>query len=241
MTVAGIAGSESAVLLRSSRALLMFLSRYLKFWYITFSHISVQIPFRSCHPNILRLLGFTVESGFHCLIYPYMPNGSLMDRLQCQVSNQFACCVTVPQKYCVKNWHTLMYYTRNSQHGACQMLLDNNFHDPRQLVLPTGADRNCRLQQLEGIIWLSLYDANVALAAQMRGKALWPQSLASYSDSHHFTKSCSGSLLPFRKKSAAVASQLPITVAVEMKARTRTPWPQLLAKGGWTVSFSAIK
>ncbi|XP_028575140.2 interleukin-1 receptor-associated kinase-like 2 isoform X1 [Podarcis muralis] len=44
----------------------------------------VQICFRSCHPNILRLLGFTVESGFHCLIYPYMPNGSLMDRLQCQ-------------------------------------------------------------------------------------------------------------------------------------------------------------
>ncbi|XP_032997034.1 interleukin-1 receptor-associated kinase-like 2 isoform X2 [Lacerta agilis] len=48
----------------------------------------VQICFRSCHPNILRLLGFTVESGFHCLIYPYMPNGSLMDRLQSQGSSE---------------------------------------------------------------------------------------------------------------------------------------------------------
>ncbi|XP_061474494.1 interleukin-1 receptor-associated kinase-like 2 isoform X2 [Rhineura floridana] len=44
----------------------------------------VQNCFRCCHPNILRLLGFSVETGFHCLIHPYMPNGSLMDRLQCQ-------------------------------------------------------------------------------------------------------------------------------------------------------------
>ncbi|XP_053158966.1 interleukin-1 receptor-associated kinase-like 2 [Hemicordylus capensis] len=49
-----------------------------------FFHTEVQICFRCCHQNILRLLGFSVEDGFHCLIYPYMPNGSLMDRLQCQ-------------------------------------------------------------------------------------------------------------------------------------------------------------
>ncbi|XP_066474238.1 interleukin-1 receptor-associated kinase-like 2 isoform X2 [Tiliqua scincoides] len=49
-----------------------------------FFHTEVQICFRCCHHNILRLLGFSVENGFHCLIYPYMPNGSLMDRLQCQ-------------------------------------------------------------------------------------------------------------------------------------------------------------
>ncbi|XP_020647079.3 interleukin-1 receptor-associated kinase-like 2 isoform X2 [Pogona vitticeps] len=49
-----------------------------------FFRIEVQICFRCCHPNILRLLGFCVESGFHCLIYPYMSNGSLADRLQCQ-------------------------------------------------------------------------------------------------------------------------------------------------------------
>ncbi|KAH0630213.1 hypothetical protein JD844_012946 [Phrynosoma platyrhinos] len=49
-----------------------------------FFHTEVQIYFRCCHPNIIQLLGFCVESVFHCLIYPYMPNGSLMDRLQCQ-------------------------------------------------------------------------------------------------------------------------------------------------------------
>ncbi|XP_062977540.1 interleukin-1 receptor-associated kinase-like 2 isoform X2 [Elgaria multicarinata webbii] len=53
-----------------------------------FFRTEVQICFRCCHPNILQLLGFSVESGFHCLIYPYMPNGSLMDRLQCQVDSE---------------------------------------------------------------------------------------------------------------------------------------------------------
>lgn len=46
------------------------------------------MPLRCCHPNILQLLGFCVESGLHSLIYPYMENGSLLDRLQ--VSNKHA-------------------------------------------------------------------------------------------------------------------------------------------------------
>ncbi|XP_054832135.1 interleukin-1 receptor-associated kinase-like 2 [Eublepharis macularius] len=49
-----------------------------------FFHTEVQICFRCCHNNILHLLGFTIEREFNCLIYPYMPNGSLTDRLQCQ-------------------------------------------------------------------------------------------------------------------------------------------------------------
>ncbi|XP_009282013.1 PREDICTED: interleukin-1 receptor-associated kinase-like 2 [Aptenodytes forsteri] len=49
-----------------------------------FFHTEVQICFRCCHVNILQLLGFSVETGLHCLIYPYMPNGSLQNKLQCQ-------------------------------------------------------------------------------------------------------------------------------------------------------------
>ncbi|NXL85294.1 IRAK2 protein, partial [Alectura lathami] len=49
-----------------------------------FFHTEVQICFRCCHVNILQLLGFTVESELHCLIYPYLPNGSLQDKLQSQ-------------------------------------------------------------------------------------------------------------------------------------------------------------
>ncbi|XP_041281963.1 interleukin-1 receptor-associated kinase-like 2 isoform X1 [Onychostruthus taczanowskii] len=48
-----------------------------------FFHTEVQICFRCCHINILQLLGFSVEAGSHCLIYPYLPNGSLQNKLQC--------------------------------------------------------------------------------------------------------------------------------------------------------------
>lgn len=41
---------------------------------------------RCCHINILQLLGFSVETGLHCLIYPYLPNGSLQNKLHWQVS-----------------------------------------------------------------------------------------------------------------------------------------------------------
>ncbi|NXT73044.1 IRAK2 protein, partial [Zapornia atra] len=49
-----------------------------------FFHTEVQICFRCCHVNILQLLGFSVETGLHCLIYPYLPHGSLQNKLQCQ-------------------------------------------------------------------------------------------------------------------------------------------------------------
>ncbi|KAM6062346.1 interleukin-1 receptor-associated kinase-like 2 [Chlamydotis macqueenii] len=49
-----------------------------------FFHTEVQICFRCCHANILQLLGFSVETGLHCLIYPYLPNGSLQNKLHCQ-------------------------------------------------------------------------------------------------------------------------------------------------------------
>ncbi|NXV73995.1 IRAK2 protein, partial [Atlantisia rogersi] len=49
-----------------------------------FFHTEVQICFRCCHVNVLQLLGFSVETGLHCLIYPYLPHGSLQNKLQCQ-------------------------------------------------------------------------------------------------------------------------------------------------------------
>ncbi|XP_009881167.1 PREDICTED: interleukin-1 receptor-associated kinase-like 2 [Charadrius vociferus] len=52
-----------------------------------FFHTEVQICFRCCHVNILQLLGFSVETGLHCLIYPYLPNGSLQNQLQRQADS----------------------------------------------------------------------------------------------------------------------------------------------------------
>ncbi|XP_054243509.1 interleukin-1 receptor-associated kinase-like 2 [Indicator indicator] len=56
-----------------------------------FFHTEVQICFRCCHVNILQLLGFSIETGLHCLIYPYLPNGSLHSKLHSQDS-----CVALP-------------------------------------------------------------------------------------------------------------------------------------------------
>ncbi|XP_051838036.1 interleukin-1 receptor-associated kinase-like 2 isoform X1 [Antechinus flavipes] len=50
----------------------------------SFFHMEVQICLRCSHPNILPLLGFCTGEVFHSVIHPYMPNGSLEDRLRCQ-------------------------------------------------------------------------------------------------------------------------------------------------------------
>ncbi|KAL6034004.1 hypothetical protein STEG23_008761 [Scotinomys teguina] len=47
-----------------------------------FLQAEMQLCLRCCHPNVLPLLGFCTGRWFHSLIYPYMANGSLQDRLQ---------------------------------------------------------------------------------------------------------------------------------------------------------------
>ncbi|KAF6313063.1 hypothetical protein mRhiFer1_008587 [Rhinolophus ferrumequinum] len=49
-----------------------------------FFQAETQIYHRCCHPNVLPLLGFCTGKQFYSLIYPYMANGSLQDRLQGQ-------------------------------------------------------------------------------------------------------------------------------------------------------------
>ncbi|XP_036038575.1 interleukin-1 receptor-associated kinase-like 2 [Onychomys torridus] len=47
-----------------------------------FLQAEMQLCLRCCHSNVLPLLGFCTGRQFHSLIYPYMANGSLQDRLQ---------------------------------------------------------------------------------------------------------------------------------------------------------------
>ncbi|XP_025128651.2 interleukin-1 receptor-associated kinase-like 2 isoform X4 [Bubalus bubalis] len=49
-----------------------------------FFQAEIQICRRCCHPNVLPLLGCCTGEQFYSLIYPYMANGSLQDRLQGQ-------------------------------------------------------------------------------------------------------------------------------------------------------------
>ncbi|XP_061061640.1 interleukin-1 receptor-associated kinase 3 [Eubalaena glacialis] len=52
-----------------------------KQWKSFLSELEVLLLFQ--HPNILELAAYFTESEKFCLVYPYMRNGSLFDRLQC--------------------------------------------------------------------------------------------------------------------------------------------------------------
>lgn len=47
---------------------------------------NARAPPRYRHPNIVELAGFCAEKGHFCLVYVFMPNGSLDDRLRPQVA-----------------------------------------------------------------------------------------------------------------------------------------------------------
>lgn len=46
--------------------------------------------YRCQHENLVELLGFSSDGAQPCLVYEYMPNGSLLDRLACLVSKIFS-------------------------------------------------------------------------------------------------------------------------------------------------------
>ncbi|KAG8514131.1 Interleukin-1 receptor-associated kinase 3 [Galemys pyrenaicus] len=52
-----------------------------KQWKTFLSELEVLLLFH--HPNILELAAYFTETEKFCLVYPYMRNGSLFDRLQC--------------------------------------------------------------------------------------------------------------------------------------------------------------
>ncbi|XP_060050962.1 interleukin-1 receptor-associated kinase 3 isoform X3 [Erinaceus europaeus] len=52
-----------------------------KQWKRFLSELEVLLLFH--HPNILELAAYCIETEQLCLVYPYMRNGSLFDRLQC--------------------------------------------------------------------------------------------------------------------------------------------------------------
>lgn len=49
------------------------------------SKMIVVMCYRYQHPNILELLGCFSDEDHYCLVYPYLPNGSLFHRLHHQV------------------------------------------------------------------------------------------------------------------------------------------------------------
>ncbi|KAM8758986.1 interleukin-1 receptor-associated kinase-like 2 isoform 2-T2 [Rhynchonycteris naso] len=95
-----------------------------------FLQAEMQICHRCCHPNILPLVGFCTVKQFYSLIYPYMANGSLQDRLRCQDGSDplsWAQCISIFSGllHAVEHLHS-----REIIHGnikSSNVLLDQNF------------------------------------------------------------------------------------------------------------------
>lgn len=95
-----------------------------------FLQAEVQICCRCCHLNILPLLGFCTGEQFYSLIYPYMTNGSLQDRLQGQGGSDT---LPWPQRvsicsgllHAVEHLHGLEIIHGNVK--SSNVLLDQNF------------------------------------------------------------------------------------------------------------------
>lgn len=45
--------------------------------------------FRLKHVNLVNMVGYSCDGQYPCLVYAYMSNGSLLDRLACLVSHKF--------------------------------------------------------------------------------------------------------------------------------------------------------
>ncbi|XP_042766691.1 interleukin-1 receptor-associated kinase-like 2 [Panthera leo] len=95
-----------------------------------FFQAEVQVCHRCCHPNVLPLLGFCTGNQFYSLIYPYMANGSLQDRLQGQGGSDP---LLWPQRasicsgllHAVEHLHSLEIIHGNIK--SSNVLLDQNF------------------------------------------------------------------------------------------------------------------
>uniref|UniRef100_A0A8C0DLC6 Interleukin-1 receptor-associated kinase 3 n=1 Tax=Balaenoptera musculus TaxID=9771 RepID=A0A8C0DLC6_BALMU len=69
-----------------------------KQWKRFLSELEVLLLFQ--HPNILELAAYFTESEKFCLVYPYMRNGSLFDRLQCVGDTAPLSCTCTTRKPC---------------------------------------------------------------------------------------------------------------------------------------------
>ncbi|XP_029453385.1 interleukin-1 receptor-associated kinase-like 2 [Rhinatrema bivittatum] len=111
----------------------------------TFFHTELQICFRCCHSNLLKLLGFCVEGELRCLIYQYMPNGSLDKALHGQkdvalLSWEKRVTIALGVLRAIQHLHATGILHGNVK--SSNVLLDENY-------IPKLANSGCRFSMVE--------------------------------------------------------------------------------------------
>ncbi|XP_012874289.1 PREDICTED: interleukin-1 receptor-associated kinase 4 isoform X1 [Dipodomys ordii] len=79
----------------------------------------IKVMAKCQHENLVELLGFSSEGDDLCLVYVYMPNGSLLDRLSCLDG-------TAPL-----SWHLRCKIAQGAANGIC--FLHDNHHIHRDI------------------------------------------------------------------------------------------------------------
>ncbi|XP_037701262.1 interleukin-1 receptor-associated kinase 3 isoform X3 [Choloepus didactylus] len=97
-------------------------------WKRFLSELEVLLLFH--HPNILELAAYFTETEKFCLVYPYMRNGSLFDRLQCVVIMEVltGCKVVLDDPKHIRLRDLLIELMEKRGLNSCLSFLDKKVH-----------------------------------------------------------------------------------------------------------------
>ncbi|XP_075713158.1 interleukin-1 receptor-associated kinase 4 [Rhinoderma darwinii] len=127
------------------------------------------------HENIVKLLGFSNDGDGYCLVYTYMSNGSLLDRLAClnstaPLSWSRRCIIVLGTAHGIKYLHENNHVHRDIK--SANILLDDNF-TPKisDFGLARATGHLARTIMTERIVGTTAYMAPEALRGEVTIKS----------------------------------------------------------------------